>query len=45
MKAHLFFVFETVCTIEMTLLAENLLGEFAGSKADLCAEMAFSLAW
>ncbi len=45
MKAHLFFVFEAVCTIETTLFAENLLGEFVVSKAELLAEMTFSLVW
>ncbi|MFH4559130.1 hypothetical protein [Vibrio diabolicus] len=39
----MFFVFEAVCTIEATLLAENMLGEFVVLKADLHAEMQFSL--
>ncbi|HAS8241647.1 hypothetical protein FC653_21480 [Vibrio vulnificus] len=43
-EAHLFFVFEVVCTIETTSLAENLLGEFVVSKAEFLAEMTFSLA-
>ncbi len=45
MKAHLFFVLEAVCTIEMTFLAENSFCEFVGAKADLLAEMTFSLVW
>ncbi len=45
MKAHLFFVFEAVCTIKTTLLVENLLFEFVASKAELLAEMTFSLVW
>ncbi len=45
MKAHLFFVFETVCMIETVLFAENMLGGFVVLKADLLAEMPFSLVW
>ncbi len=45
MKAHLFFVFETVCMIEAVLFADNLLCEVVVSKADLLAEMTFSLLW
>ncbi|HAS8631768.1 TPA: hypothetical protein I7793_21545 [Vibrio vulnificus] len=43
MKAHLFFVFEAVCIIETTLLAENLICEVVASKTELLAEMPFSL--
>ncbi|MGY5842156.1 hypothetical protein ACXHQK_21695 [Vibrio chemaguriensis] len=39
----MFFVFEAVCTIEATLFAENMLGEFVVLKADSRAEMQFSL--
>ncbi|HHX8271228.1 TPA: hypothetical protein ACVOYV_004473 [Vibrio diabolicus] len=39
----MFFVFEVVCKIEATLFAENMLGEFVVLKADLRAEMQFSL--
>ncbi len=45
MKAHFFFVFEAVCTIKTTLLVENSLFEFVASKAELLAEMTFSLVW
>ena len=45
MKAHLFFVFEAVCTIKTTLFVENSLFEFVVSKAELLAEMTFSLVW
>ncbi len=41
MKAHLFFVFEAVCTIETRLLAEKSLCEFVVSRAELLAEMTF----
>ncbi|WP_411064281.1 hypothetical protein [Vibrio rotiferianus] len=45
MKFHLFFVFEAVFLIETVFLAENLLCEFVGAKAELLAEMTFSLVW
>ncbi len=45
MKAHSFFVFEAACLIEPVFLAENLFCEFVASKAELLAEMTFSLAW
>ena len=45
MKAHLFFVFEALCLIEKVFFAENLLGEFVASKAEVIAEMTFSLVW
>ena len=45
MKAHIFFVFEALCLIEKVFFAENLLGEFVALKAELRAEMTFSLMW
>ncbi|EHR6179851.1 hypothetical protein ACTHGC_004593 [Vibrio parahaemolyticus] len=41
----LFFGTVTLGLAELNFFAETLLVEFVGTKADLLAEMAFSLVW
>ncbi|WP_158213468.1 hypothetical protein [Vibrio parahaemolyticus] len=43
--ALLFFGAATFGLTELNFFAETLLVEFVGTKADLLAEMAFSLVW
>ncbi|MFW1481819.1 hypothetical protein ACEV9B_06185 [Vibrio parahaemolyticus] len=44
-SVDLFFGAATFGLTELSFFAETLLFEFVGTKADLFAEMAFSLVW